>query len=154
MENLERKSAKCKNRVGFSEIEFTSEAEVETVGCRYSSTAIVIRPVTFRSAGSFGRIDAKQVYMSDNAHDGVHDVEVTCSFYGTPEQVDARLHELTFGRYLVRLKDKNGRLWLVGDNNEPLHFEYAHIGDAAADGAHEYQLRFFGTLSIPLTATE
>ena len=154
MENLERKSAKCKNRVGFSGIEFTSVSEVASIDCRYSSTANVVRAVTFHPAGCFGRIDAKQVYMSDNAHDGVHDVEITCTFYGTPEQVDARLHELTFGRYLVRLRDRNGRLWLAGDKNEPLHFEYAHIGDAGPDGAHEYQLRFFGTLTIPLSATE
>ena len=154
MENLSRKSAKCKNRVGFSEIEFTSEAEVATVDSRYSSRATVIRTVSFRSAGCFGTIDAKQVYMSDNSHDGVHDMEITCSFYGTPEQVDDRLNELTFGRYLVRLRDRNGRLWLAGDKIEPLHFEYAHIGDAGHDGAHEYQLRFFGTLSIPLSATE
>lgn len=154
MENLERKSAKCKNRVGFSEIEFTSVSEVAAVDCRYSSTATVIRSVSFHPAGCFGKIEAKKVYLTDNAHDGVHDVEITCTFYGTPEQVDARLHELTFGRYLVRLRDKNGRLWLAGDKIEPLHFEYAHIGDAGHDGAHEYQLRFFGQLTIPLTATE
>lgn len=154
MENLERKCAKRKNRVGFSEIEFTSEAEVEDVDFSYSSNFPVTRTVTFHPSGCFGKIEAKNVYMSENGHDGIHDVEITCSFYGTPEQVNGRLHELTFGRYLVRLKDKNGRWWLAGEKEEPLHFEYTHIGDADADGVHEYQLRFFGTLTIPLSATE
>lgn len=154
MENLERKTAKCKNRVGFSQIEFTSAYEVASIACRYSPTANVIRSIIFHPAGSFGKIEAKKIYLTENMHDGIHDVEITCSFYGSHDQVDDRLHELTFGRYLVRLKDRNGRLWLAGDKNEPLHFEYAHIGDAGPDGAHEYQLRFFGTLSIPLSATE
>ncbi len=154
MENLERKSAKCQNRVGFSQIEFTSAGEVASISCRYSPTANVIRSVTFRPAGCFGKIDAEKVYLSDNMHDGVHEVEITCSFYGSHDQVDARLHELTFGRYLVRLRDRNGSLWLCGDKEEPLHFEYTHVGDTGPDGTHEYQLRFFGSLSIPLSATE
>ncbi len=150
MENLEGKTAKCKNLPGYVSIEFASVDEVSSVDMAYSQDGNVAGLVEFVQGGCFGKIDAKEVYLSDNASNGVHDIEVSCKFRGTPDQVDGRLNELTFGRYLVRLKDRSGKRWLVGCKGTPLHFDYAHIGESEASGVHEYQLRFFGVQDIPL----
>ncbi len=149
MENLEQTTGSCAPMSGFARLWFTAIGEVAAV----AYTSLTTRAVSLTASGSWGAITAKKIQLTDNESDGVRSIEITCSYRGVAGQTDTRLSALEKGRYLVKLKDRNGKLWLAGDKETPLHFSYDHTADADAAGLHEYQLRFYGTLPVPVTAT-
>ncbi len=146
MEDLTRKSAGCGNMTGYAGLWIANDYEVEDVEEREPGC----RKVVFKSSGGWGRVDAKNIYMSDTPADGARQLEVTCQFRCTPDQVDYYLDALSMHRFLLKLKDRNGNLWLAGDKEQPLHFEYSHVGETGGGGVHEYQLRFFRQTNLPL----
>lgn len=151
MEDLSRNSAICGNVPGYVGIWITSSREVLKV----SATNDHKRSVSFSPGGSWGFIDgAKRIYLSDIQQDGIRNVEVGCDFAATPAVMDHRLREMSEQRFIVKLKDRNGKFWLVGSDKEPLHFSYDHIGEPDASGAHKYVLKFYRLLSIPLYETD
>ena len=148
MEDLSKNSANCGNMTGWTGIWFTPVSEVQSLGIVDEK----IRSVTFASGGRFARIDAKNIYLSDTNADGSRQLTITCSYRATPNQVDYRLSDMMANRYLLKLRDRNGKLWLAGTLREPLHFSYDHIGETEASGVHEYRLSFFRNLTTPLYA--
>jgi len=133
---------------GWTGIWFTPVSEVQSLDIVDEKS----RSVTFASGGRFARIDAKNIYLSDTNADGSRQLNVTCSYRATPAQADYRLNDMLANRYLLKLRDRNGKLWLAGTQREPLRFGYEHVGESDGSGLHEYRLSFFRNLTTPLYA--
>lgn len=146
MENLEVNSAKCKNAAGFAGIWLTDVSEVQSITINNEQK----RTVVFATGGSWGTVErAKNINKTDIQEDGVRNVDISCDYFGVPDYADPKLMDMTKRRYIVKLKDRNGKMWLYGNREEPMRFAYDKITDPDASGACKYVLTFYRRLSIP-----
>jgi len=149
MENLERNQSKCLNNAGFVKMWLAKESEVNTVTIQSSSQ----RNVTFNSNHGWREMDVKDIELSETQHYNSRELTICCVYQGAADQMDYVLNAISFGMYLVKLKDRNGNYWLAGDKEQPLHLDYEHIGESSMSGVHQYRITLHRTLSIPLYAT-
>ena len=149
MENLERNKSKCRNTPGYLKIWAASVDEVDSVDTITQNQ----RSVSFAAGKAFGEIYAKNILLSDVYADGAYQLEINCDFFGIPDVVESRLWYMSFHRFIVKLQDRNGQLWLAGSKDEPLRFEFTRTEDADVTGAKKYEFRFFRTGTEPLFAT-
>lgn len=148
MEDLKKNSAECGNMTGWTGIWIVPVTDVLGVYIRDERS----RSVSLYSGGRFARIECTNIYLSDTAKDGARQLNITCSYRATPAQADYRLNDMMANRYLLKLRDRNGKLWLAGTQREPLRFGYEHVGESDGSGLHEYRLSFFRNLTTPLYA--
>ncbi len=149
MENLERNKSKCRNTPGFYKIWAAEVDEVESVDTISQSQ----RSVSFAAGKGFGEIDAKNISLSDVYANGAYQLEINCDFFGIPDMVESRLRGMASNRFIVKVQDHNGQLWLAGSKDEPLRFEFTRTEDADVAGAKKYEFRFLRTGTEPLFAT-
>lgn len=148
MEDLKKNSAECGNMTGWTGLWFVPVTDVLGVYIHDEKS----RSVSLYSGGRFARIECTNIYLSDTAQDGARQLSVTCSYRATPAQADYRLNDMMANRFLLKLRDRNGKLWLAGTQREPLRFGYEHVGESDGSGLHEYRLNFFRNLTTPLYA--
>lgn len=149
MENLERNISKCSNMPGFKKIWAATTDEVHII----EPVTSTLRTVSFKDGAGYGLIDAKKISLSNVYTDGVYSLDINCEFWGIPDMVEERLRCMAAARYIVRVQDRNGVMWLAGSTETPLRFDFTRTEDSDAFGAKKYDFRFFNNSNYPLYTT-
>lgn len=149
MEDIQKNDSVCPNIPGFTGLWLAYNSEVAAA----SLTAPGTRAVTFAPDGGWGRVPATQIQLNAPFNGGAYALEISGILHATRSSgVEARLEAMCRRRFVARLRDRNGGLWLAGMPDEPLNFEYEHVGDASADGQRAYRLRLFRSTTYPVQA--
>lgn len=139
------KNGRCQTMAGWEKIELIDKDDISAFDLSSSNE------VTITSNLPFSSIDAKKISLSYKyiKDDKNYDVLVQCDVFGTANQYDSILHQMTNHKYVVRLTDNAKVKWIIGTDDEPLNFDYVHIGEDNAAGEHKYTLTFSRKMSLP-----
>lgn len=147
MEDIQKNDSTCQNTPGFTGLWLAYDSEVASAAL----TAPGTRTVTFETGGAWGRVPATQIQLNAPYNDGAYALEISGILHATRSSgVESRLEAMCRRKFVAKLRDRNGDLWLAGMPDEPLNFEYEHVGDAAADGQRAYRLRLFRGTTYPV----
>ena len=80
---------------------------------------------------------------------GAYRHEVGMVYHGHQAENDRALMEMTGHRFLLRITDNNGTMWLYGTKECPLHMSYEYTNDGEADGETAYRLTFSALCPVP-----
>lgn len=149
MEDLLKNNPSCGNMPGYVSLWAESVIKIQNIDYQNINTKIV----TFAPGAMWGLIECRNISVDDNFIDGVHTIEINCDYNAVRNIMDYRLDRMRRNKFIVRLKDRNGQFWLAGTLEEPLNFDYEHLGEAPVSGVHLYHLRFYRQTTQPLSAT-
>ncbi len=107
------------------------------------------RQAVFESLMDWAEIEADRIEFSNNYTDRRFEQTISGNFPGTNAGVETLLKKMCAGRYIVRMKDRAGQLWILGDKEQPLRFEYEHFGGATGADEHTYRIRFVRASTQP-----
>jgi len=129
----------CVNVAGFYKLWLCTDDEVQSIDTIDYKT----KSVQFLPAKDWGLVECNKIELSNKFASGIYDLTLTCNYNATPSIADTRLNNMCRQKFIARLKDKNGKFWLLGSKEEPLNFEYEHVGTPKGDGEHTYKIRLF-----------
>mgnify|MGYP000852362414 CR=1 FL=1 len=102
---------------------------------------------------TFGKVEAANIATSATFDSGAYNHEISCTLHGHKHQHDSTLDDMTRRRWIAKVVDSNGAVWIHGSKEEPLSFSWAHISDAKPSEEHAYKLTFSAHTTEPPYAT-
>ena len=146
MEDLSKNDRNCPNLPGYVLLNAAYDYEVASAPMASATT----RSVTLKTGCVWGHIPCTDIALQNPFNDGVYELEISCLLHATNADVEVSLRDWCRHKFVLRLTDRNRKMWLAGMPDEPLNFAYDHIGDADATGQRCYRLRFFRSTIYPV----
>lgn len=147
MEDLVKNNANCKNMPGYVGLHLVYDDEVESTPFVDTDT----RFVNLVIGKTWGNVPAREISLVSQYQGGAYSLEINGILHATRISVmELRLQEMTQKKFLARLVDRNGDKWIAGMKDEPLNFEYEHIGDSDPTGTRAYRIRLFRSTTYPV----
>lgn len=146
MEDLYKNDANCKNIPGFSKLFLAYDNEIVSAELSTPNS----RTVVFAQGKNWGNVPGKKIQVSSTFTDGRYNLKISCLLYATSTDIEAVMSRMCKQKFVAKVLDRNGREWLAGMPDEPLNFEYEHVGDAEVSGQRVYKITLQRETTYPL----
>lgn len=109
------------------------------------------KTVTLKAGKRFYSIEANNIELSNKRDNGYYDNQLTCKLPVSGTNYDILLDQMCNQRFIVKIKDRSGKWWLLGSLEEPINFSFDNTGNVSD---HVYNLLFSRNTTMPLFLTE